>query len=155
MSVNILLVDDDPAGLFALSAALQRHLNPEVIVDTAPGSKNALAFMSVKPYDLLLCDVRMAEMDGIGLLVEVKRRWPTIPVILFTAGGPGREKEAVSAGAHALIEKPIDLEQLLGMIEATVKRTNLKRRIQEANSASISNFKMKWPEGEGSDSSAP
>jgi DNA-binding NtrC family response regulator len=119
---RILIVDDNAADLLAVSASLQINLQPNVVLDTAPHAQGALAYLAVRPYDLLICDVRMAKVDGITLLKEVKCRWPKMPVILITAAGHDREAEALAAGALAFLCKPIDIHELVRVIAQAISQ---------------------------------
>ena len=139
---RVLIVDDNPADLFAVSASLEINLQPNIVLDTAPHAHGALAYLAVRPYDLLICDVRMAKVDGITLLKEVKCRWPKMPVILITAAGRDREGEALAAGALAFFSKPIDMRELLRLIERTIGQDDLRRRVLKANAASFLNAQM-------------
>ena len=119
MPLHFLIVDDDPAGLLALSEAIQVRLRGSVVVDTAPDTAAALRYLGVKYYDIALCDVRMPGRDGIALLQQITARWPAVRVIMVTAG-EGKEEQALYAGAYAFLHKPINVDHLLTVVEAAV-----------------------------------
>jgi DNA-binding NtrC family response regulator len=125
---------------------LQRHLDSRIVVHLAPDSRAALSFLAIHPCDLLISDIRMPEMDGIALLHEVKRRWPKMAVIMFSAAGHGREVEARSEGAFAFLNKPIDGDELLAIIEAALGRNDLVRQVRRANTTSFLNSQLRSPE---------
>jgi DNA-binding NtrC family response regulator len=130
---RVLIVDDNAADLLAISALLQINLQPNVVLDTAPHAMGALACLSVRRYDLLICDVRMAKVDGLTLLKEAKCRWPKMPVILITAAGQDRKGEAIAAGAYAFLSKPIDIPELLRIIEQAIGQDDMRGRVLKAN----------------------
>jgi DNA-binding NtrC family response regulator len=120
LPLQFLIVDDDPAGLLALSEALQVRLQGSIVVDTAPETAAALRYLAVKRYDIALCDVRMPGRDGIALLRQITARWPSVRVIMVTAG-EGKEEQALYSGAYAFLHKPIDIDHLLTVVEAAIK----------------------------------
>src|SRR5437762_10177959 len=81
---RILLVDDDP-GLLRLLTIRLRAENYDV--EAMEGAAQALAAASRFRPDLVISDLRMEPVDGIGLLKELQNRWPGLKVILLTAHG--------------------------------------------------------------------
>lgn len=80
--INILVVDDDISHCTILQALL-RGWGYEVAL--AYSGLAALEQVRERVFDLVLCDVRMAEMDGIATLKEIKALNPAIPVLIMTA----------------------------------------------------------------------
>lgn len=129
---KILIVDDE---LF------NRKLIKEIISDKyefeeADSGANALlvfreAFLAKKPFDIILLDVAMPEMDGLEVLNSL-RKFEEIHGILFGHGVPVimvtafREPfmEAFKEGCDDYMLKPIDPEELLAKIESKLKRKN-------------------------------
>jgi DNA-binding NtrC family response regulator len=108
---HVLVVDDDLAVGQVLAALLRQagHLAEHVASATA-----ALARLDGGPPDLIVSDLRMPGMDGLGLLDEVRRRAPGLPVILITAHGTiPLAVEAMRSGAADFILKPFDREGVL------------------------------------------
>lgn len=109
-SDQILVVDDEPAILDVLSQFLtQRGYGVRV----ASGGAEALSLMEKERPALLILDIYMPGMNGIGVLRELFERKSAVPVILLT--GSQDEKllaESMDLGAVEIIGKPIDLEQL-------------------------------------------
>jgi DNA-binding NtrC family response regulator len=137
MPARILLIDDDTAGLRALSEALRNRLD-DVTVDTARDSHAALDFLRDWEYSVVISDIRMPGMDGLALLNQVRERWPDVPVILMTAMGWSPEAQALHDGAFAFLEKPVDVERLLSLIQVTRAKAELRNRVNAANRASLS-----------------
>jgi DNA-binding NtrC family response regulator len=90
MPARVLLIDDDTAGLRALSQALEPRLD-DVAIDTAQDSHAALDFLRDWEYGVVVSDIRMPGMDGLALLNQVRERWPDVPVILMTAMAGARK----------------------------------------------------------------
>lgn len=116
---KILVVDDDPGLLRLLTIRLRSQKYEVEPVDSA--AKALAATARFRP-DLVLTDLRMAEMDGIALLREMQRRWPGLNVIMLTAHGtiPDAVK-ATQSGAFAFLTKPVEKEHLLDEVRRALK----------------------------------
>jgi len=116
---KILVVDDDPGLLRLLTIRLRSQ---KYEVEPAESAAKALAVISRFRPDLVRTDLRMAEMDGIALLRELQRRWPSLNVIMLTAHGtiPDAVK-ATQSGAFAFLTKPVEKEQLLEEVRRALK----------------------------------
>jgi two-component system response regulator GlrR len=117
-SARILVVDSDPALRRLLSirlAAASYH------VDSVDGARAALdACMRTRP-NLVITDLRMEPMDGLGLLKELKSRWPELSVIILTAHGTIPEAvQATQCGAFGFLVKPIEKAELLGQVQRAI-----------------------------------
>jgi DNA-binding NtrC family response regulator len=139
MPARILLIDDDAAGLGALSEALRNRLD-DVTVDTALESHAALDFLRDWEYSVVISDIWMPGMDGLALLNQVRERWPDVPVILMTAMGWSPEAQALHDGAFAFLEKPLDVARLVPLIQAARAKIELRNRVNAANRASLSHL---------------
>lgn len=116
---RILVVDDDPGLLRLLTIRLRSE---KYTVEPADSGEAALAAVSLFRPDLVITDLRMASMDGIALLKELQRRWPSLNVILLTAHGTIPDAvHATHSGAFAFLTKPIDKEQLLEQVRRALK----------------------------------
>ena len=83
---TVLVVDDEPSVLFALSEALSDRRRGVRVVTAANGIE-AVAVLEAEPVDLVLTDLRMPDMDGFELLTFLRRNHAALPVILMTALG--------------------------------------------------------------------
>jgi DNA-binding NtrC family response regulator len=94
-------------------------------VTTAQSAEQGLRFASEQDFDLVLTDYKMTGMDGLTLLGELIKRDPSIIVVMMTAHGSVESvKEALKGGAFDYLEKPIDREQLLKVVETALGRLN-------------------------------
>lgn len=108
---RVLLVDDDPGLLRLLTIRLRAE---GYVVAACENAAQALSSLPKFRPDVVLSDLRMAEMDGLALLKELQRRYPTLPVIMLTAHGTIPDAVAATkSGAFAFLTKPIDKDQLL------------------------------------------
>jgi DNA-binding NtrC family response regulator len=141
MPTRLLVVDDHPPVLLALSEALQRHLN-ETVIDTALSTTSALSLLRDHAYHAVLSDVRMGGMDGVTLLNQIRERWPDTPVVMMTAAGTGREAEALMSGAVAFVEKPVDIDRLVAILNPAMEKSVMRQRVGEANRRSLAHLQL-------------
>ena len=119
-NATILVVDDDKNILQVLEARLAFAKYKTL---TARSAEEAVEVLARQPVDLVVSDMKMPGMGGVGLLREVLAQWPQVPVILLTAYG--NIPDAVStirSGAADYLTKPFDGHQLLEKIAALLGR---------------------------------
>lgn len=127
MALDILIVDDE-ADIREMIAGV---LDDEGYgTRTAGNSDEALAAVAERRPSLIILDVWLqgSQLDGIDLLDELKRRDPTLPVVVIS--GHGNIETAVAAikrGAYDFIEKPFQAEQLLLVVARATETERLKR----------------------------
>jgi DNA-binding NtrC family response regulator len=94
-------------------------------VTTAQSGEQALRFSRETGFDLVLTDYKMTGIDGVTLLGELVRQDPSIIVVMMTAhGSVDSVKEALRGGAFEYLEKPIDRDKLLEVVESALGRLN-------------------------------
>jgi CheY-like chemotaxis protein len=113
MKGNIILADDDPEILAALSAALRTE---EYEVITANNGREACESFMKHQVDLVLLDLRMPVRDGWAAFERLTTTNPLVPIIIITAR-PDQYPLAVAAGVAAFMEKPLDLPLLMRAID--------------------------------------
>ncbi len=113
---NILVVDDERMFLMSLAEGLMQSFK-EFKIFTAENGEYAMRVLDSNPVNLLLTDLQMPVKDGFDLLRHVREFFPDIQVIVMTAyineDIMGRLK---SLGFSEILEKPFDLEDLIGKI---------------------------------------
>jgi CheY-like chemotaxis protein len=112
---RILIIDDDPRNIFALSAML-RSRGFECIA--ASGAAEGLQIIDAQKVDCVLIDMMMPEMDGYEAIPIYKSRISgKIPVIAVTAQAMvGDREKCLAVGADNYISKPIDFDLLMDML---------------------------------------
>ena len=116
---RILLVDDDPGLLRLLSIRLRAE---KYEVEAVESAHRALAVLNRFEPDLVITDLRMDKMDGIGLLKELQERSPGLRVLIVTAHGTIPDAVAATqSGAFGFLTKPIDKQELLDHVERALK----------------------------------
>jgi two-component system, NtrC family, response regulator GlrR len=129
---RILLVDDDPGLLRLLSIRLRTEAYDVEAVESA---EEALGALPVFRPDLVITDLRMDKMDGIGLLKEIQRQRPGLCVLLLTAHGTIPDAvEATQSGAFGFLTKPVDKQQLLEHVERAMRVTGARKSDEEWSS---------------------
>ena len=111
MNKRILFVDDEPMLLSGLERSL-RGMRKEWDMEFASGGSQALQILARAPFDVVVTDMRMPEIDGAQLLEEIKNKYPnTIRFVL--SGQSDRETILRSIGpTHQYLSKPCDLYEL-------------------------------------------
>ena len=125
MKGRILIVDDDTAHLSMLQTVLKSLGHA---IDTAMDGKDAIRGVEETPYDLVLMDVRMADVDGMAALETIKTFNPAIPVIIMTAySSVDKAVEAMKLGAYDYLTKPLNFDDLKLTIERAMSHLHLTR----------------------------
>ncbi|MCC6833259.1 MAG: response regulator transcription factor [Thermoleophilia bacterium] len=117
---RILVVDDEPAVLRALSVALESQ-GHEVIA-AATGTQ-AVAKAAADGPDLILLDLGLPDADGLEVIRRVRAFAPSVPVIVVSAYGEDRAKvDALDLGADDYVVKPFAMPELLARVRAGLRR---------------------------------
>ncbi len=111
---RILVVDDDPDIRHFLHERLSAY---GYQIETATDGANALHRLVATPFDGMILDISMPELDGLAVLRQIRER-SSIPIIMVTASGAkDRAVQAVSIGAQDYLLKPFDAGQLREVVE--------------------------------------
>jgi DNA-binding NtrC family response regulator len=117
---TILVVDDDKNILQVLEARLSFAKYKTL---AAKSAEEAVEILAGQHVDLVVSDVKMPGMGGVGLLREVLAQWPQVPVILLTAYGSIPDAvSTIRSGAADYLTKPFDGHQLLAKIAELLGR---------------------------------
>ena len=148
---NILIIDDEKSIRKTLSEILSYE---GYKIDEAGDGEEGLKKFSEKPYDVVLCDIKMPKLDGLEFLDRSKEINPDVPVIMISGhGNIDTAVEAVKKGAFDYISKPPDLNRLLITLRNALDKQSLvtetkvlKRKVGKAlemvgNSAPINKIK--------------
>lgn len=128
MAEETVLVVDDEVGMVTL---LRNYLTREGFeVTTAPSAEVALHMLEEHDIPVVLTDLRMPGMDGLGLVREIHTSRPDTQVVLMTAfGGLDTAIEAIKAGAYHFVAKPVKLPE----VGALVRKAFTERALRLEN----------------------
>ena len=127
---RVLVVEDDERNIFAL----QSLLAPKgAVIEVARNGREALACLERRseeagdapPYDLVLMDIMMPEMDGFTAMREIRKNpaWTRLPIIALTAKAMRDDQEqCIAAGANDYIAKPLDVDRLLALTRLWISK---------------------------------
>ena len=122
---KVLVIEDEKAQWLILTGFLS-HQGFEA--DWASSGQEALARLQAEPYDLVLLDFRLPDMDGLDLLSKLRKLQPEIPVIMITAFGTIEVAvSAMKVGVFNFLTKPINLDVLLDSMKGALERSQLVR----------------------------
>ncbi|MEW2136594.1 HAMP domain-containing protein [Streptomyces sp. NPDC005409] len=111
---SVLVVDDDPRNLYAISGILELH---GMHVLHAENGRRGIETLTRTPgIDLILMDVMMPELDGYAATTEIRRmpEYIDLPIISVTAKAmPGDREKSLASGANDYVTKPVDANDLI------------------------------------------
>ena len=119
-SIKLLVIDDNQEILAGLDSFLR---NKKYDVTTAADGLDGLKLLESGEhhFDLVITDVVMPNISGVGVISIMKEKHPGVPVIAITGMGEHPESLAKEANADVVIEKPFDLSELEKMITNLLK----------------------------------
>jgi DNA-binding response OmpR family regulator len=142
MKAKILVVDDEKTARISLADILRLD---GFEVEAVESGERAVASFSKTEFDLVLLDIRMPGMDGIGVLKRVAEISPDTQVILLTAHGSMESAiDALRFGAHDYLIKPSSPQEILSSVSRALARrveTQQKRMILGQLESSIQQLK--------------
>ena len=119
--MRVLLVEDEVRLADNLSAALRD--GPGFAVDWAEDGLAADDFARAATYDLVILDLMLPKLDGLGVLKRIRGRKDTTPVLVLTAKeGKDSIVQLLNAGADDYLAKPFDLGELIARAKALIRR---------------------------------
>jgi DNA-binding NtrC family response regulator len=123
MKPKILIVDDEGR----MQRLFEINLGPKYAVRTCGDAARAMEILKGEEVSLLVTDMKMPGMSGLGLLREVRRSSPDLPVIIMTAYGTVESAvQAMKEGAADYILKPIKMDEMEVLIEKTLQVSRLE-----------------------------
>ena len=123
--MRILLVEDETALAQVLSHGLEEH---GYAVDIAVNAEDALAFASTEPYDLVVLDVMLPDVNGFRVCRSLRSDGANMPVLMLTALASIEDRVAgLDSGADDYLPKPFDPRELLARIRALLRRDLIRR----------------------------
>lgn len=120
---TILVIDDERSIRNTLKEVLEYEKHQ---VEVAEDGVMGLEMVQEKPYDIILCDIKMPKMDGLEVLAKIQSLKIESQVIMISGHGTvDAAVEAIKNGAYDFIEKPLDLNRLMITIRNAMDKTSL------------------------------
>lgn len=108
---HILIVDDEENVASTLQYMLKKL--PRCDIAIATGGEQALRFFEKQPFDLLITDYKMSDMDGMTLAARVRQLYPRMAVIMITAyGNDALREQATDVSIQHVLDKPVELVEI-------------------------------------------
>ena len=125
MADRILLIDDDPR----LAAMVAEYLGGAGYrVATAPDGTHGLARLEREPYDAVVLDLSLPDIDGLEVCRRLRARWD-VPVLMLTARGDATDRiVGLELGADDYLPKPFEPRELLARLRAILRRKKASAR---------------------------
>ena len=120
--MRILLVEDDATLRAQLRTAL---VEAAYVVDEADNGRDAHFLGDTEPFDAVVLDLGLPQLDGLSVLRRWRDAGRTLPVLILTARDAWNEKVAgIDAGADDYLTKPFHMEELLARVRALIRRAS-------------------------------
>jgi len=120
---RILVIDDEKSIRNTLKDVLEYE---KYEIDLAEDGTSGIELFGQQQYDAVLCDIKMAKMDGIEVLQKLLEISPDMPVIMISGhGNIDTAVDSIKKGAFDFLEKPLDLNRLLITIRNALERGSL------------------------------
>jgi CheY-like chemotaxis protein/predicted regulator of Ras-like GTPase activity (Roadblock/LC7/MglB family) len=124
---RILLVDDEESILVVLKGSLKK-LGDEYEIQTINNGLKALELIEKIPFDVIVTDYQMADMNGLELLEAIRTIQPSAKVIMMTAYGSGNlEVEARRLKAYEYLRKPLEINAFREVIQSALDEMAITR----------------------------
>jgi len=133
--MRVLLVEDERR----ISAYVKRGLEEQgYAVDAAYTGREALDWIAVVPFDLIVLDILLPELDGLAVCREARQRGIRTPILMLTARDTVDDRVAgLDAGADDYLVKPFAIKELLARLRALARRTVETPRSSELRLADL------------------
>ena len=133
-NAKVLIVDDEPANISALRRVVMAA-GYQVLATTSP--LEALTLYHERAPEIMLLDLHMPELDGIGVIQRLKQAAPSqafLPVLVLTGDtSPDARRRVLAAGAKDFVAKPFDMDEVLLRIRNLLETGRLYREIKIQN----------------------
>ncbi|MBI4083480.1 MAG: response regulator [Candidatus Lambdaproteobacteria bacterium] len=131
--IRVLIVDDSMLARKSIEAALAEAPGVQVVGMAGNGEEGLQKMAALKP-SLVTCDIEMPVMDGIQMLMQLRKHFPQVKVIMLSSlTQPNSKKEQLcrNLGAHAVLAKPMEHSN----VRAASNRAELLATVQRLGAA--------------------
>ncbi|NER78635.1 MAG: response regulator transcription factor, partial [Leptolyngbya sp. SIO1D8] len=120
--MKILIVENNPSVAETLQILLSSY---HYAVDVTTTGESGLEMADTFDYDLVLLDICLPELDGIGICQQLRAKGFKMPILLLTAQGSAQQKvAALNTGADDYMIKPFDSQELIARVQALLRRSS-------------------------------
>jgi len=131
--LSVLVVDDDSAIRSSLCLNLEQA---SYLPTSAEGGPQALELLKSNDFDIVICDLRMPDLDGLEFIRQCKEIKPEVAVVMMSGFGSSELAiEALRAGAYDYISKPFSVEELVLTLRKIEEREKLRDENAQLKSA--------------------
>jgi two-component system NtrC family response regulator len=125
---KILVVDDDPSLRRVLEVQLEQDGYEVAAAASVP---QTLSLLQLRPFDLLITDLKMPGMSGLELLKQTRSQYPQTIVVMLTAFGTvDTAVEAMKAGAYDYLTKPVHPDEMLVVVRRALEHVRLVEQVR-------------------------
>jgi len=140
----VLVVDDDEGLLLSIKATLVSSGLPEPAL--VSDSRNVMGLMREHPFQLVLLDLMMPHLNGIGVLEKIKREFPDSECVIVSANDEvATAVEAISLGASDYLVKPLNSEKLIALVNRSLEKYNLQEELARFGGKKVFS-ELKYPQ---------
>ncbi len=127
--LHVLIIDDNKSFAESMAETLER-VGYDCVVATSGGAGARL--IDQEDYDVILTDLRMADLDGMAILRKARQVLPEAEVVVITGYGDVKTAvEAIKQGASNYLTKPVDLDELRAIVSKAAERVRVARANRE------------------------
>ena len=134
---RVLIIDDDPKILEFLSKALKKNYS---VFPSLTGS-GGLEIFKNEILDAALVDIKLPDIDGLDVLVEIKKTLPDFPVIIITGHASiPLAVRAMKLGAFYFVKKPFELEEITSLLDKAIEHSRLIRDYKRLQNIALEKY---------------
>ncbi len=138
--MNILIIDDEKSIRNTLKDILEYE---KYKVDTAENGKEGINLIKLNEYQLVFCDIKMPEIDGVEVLKQAIEINPDLPFVMISGHADiDTAVECIKLGAYDFIQKPLDLNRILVTVKNATDKSNLVSQTKILKKKVLSKYQM-------------
>jgi PAS domain S-box-containing protein len=130
--IPVLYIEDEPDQ----RSEFQKRLRSRGFkVTSVTSGKEGIETFKANPYEVILCDLNMPDINGLQVLTEVKKINAAVPVIILTGHGSiDQAVQAIQEGAHDFLLKPLEINRIVTTIHKALEKVQLQQDLQRMES---------------------